>query len=82
MAAHAHGASVAPRALADALAHVAAGGRLFVATPLRVTVIDQRTVARFQKVGAVVLKEEGEGYRLYSGKSSVYLLPGQLRYSA
>lgn len=54
------------------------GGRLVVSTTLRVTVIDARAVAAFDKAGIVLLREDGEGYRLRSGKSSVYLFAGQL----
>lgn len=70
--------SVPPRSLGAALAHIEAGGRLVVPTATRVTWIDRKTVDRFAKVGAWLLKEEGDGYRLRSGKGSVYLLPGQL----
>lgn len=72
--------SVPPKSLTAALAHVAKGGRLLVPTCTRCTVIDARTVAAFEKVGKPVLREEGDGYRMRSGNSSVYLLPGQLRF--
>lgn len=70
--------AVAPRSLDAALAHVHSGGRLVVRTALRVTIIDARTVAKFEKAGAWLLREDGDGYRLRNGKGSVYLLPGQL----
>lgn len=73
--------AVPPKSLTMALAHVDAGGRLIVPTYTRCTVIDAKTVARFAKAGAWLLKEDGEGYRLRSGKGSVYLLPGQLRFA-
>ena len=62
-----------------ALAHVRKGGRLVVQTPLRTTVIDMKVLKRFEKANAWLLKEEGDGYRLRSGNSSVYLFPGQLK---
>jgi hypothetical protein len=34
----------------------------------------------FEKAGAWLLKEDGDGYRMASGRSSVYLFAGQLRY--
>lgn len=58
---------------------IRSGGRVFVQTPLRVTYVDKKVLARFEKAGAWILKEEGEGYRMASGKSSVYLMPGQLQ---
>lgn len=69
---------VAPKSLEAALAFVAAGGRLCIRTYMRTTVIDQKVVARFAKAGVPVLRESGDGYRLTSGRSSVYLMPGQL----
>ena len=69
---------VPPNSLDAALAHVAAGGRLAVPTATRVTWIDRKTVDAFDRAGAWLLKPEGDGYRLRSGKSSVFLFPGQL----
>lgn len=68
-------------AASQILAHVRAGGTAMVATALRVTVIDSRAVAKFEKAGAWLLREEGEGYRLRNGRGSVYLFPGQLQIS-
>ena len=73
--------SVPPASLGKALAHVQDGGRLIVPTYTRTTVIDARTVARFRKADQWLLKEEGDGYRLRSGKGSIYVLPGQLKYA-
>lgn len=70
--------AVPPKSLEAAIAHVRRGGRLVVRTALRVTVIDAKTLAKFDKAGAWLLKEDGNGYRLRNGKGSVYLLPGQL----
>jgi hypothetical protein len=70
--------SVPPRSLQKALDFVKAGGRLCVRTMTNVTVIDAKTLARFGRVGAWLLREEGESYRLRRGNGSVYLLPGQL----
>lgn len=64
---------------ADVLAGVRNGGMAVVATALRVTYFDKKTLARFEKVGAVLLKDEGTGYRLANGKSSVFLFRGQLQ---
>lgn len=72
---------VPAKSLDAAMKHVADGGRLIVPTMTRCTVIDAKVVARFSKAGAWLLKEDGEGYRMRSGKGSVYLLPGQLRFA-
>jgi len=69
---------VAANALDEALMGVRAGRRLVVRTVWRITIIDAKCLARFERAGHWLLKAEGEGYRLRSGKSSVYVLPGQL----
>lgn len=69
---------VSPNCVNAALNHVRNGGRLVVATPLRVIIIDRKTLLRFEKGGHWLLKAEGDGFRLRSGQGSVYLLPGQL----
>lgn len=71
--------SVSPKSLDAALARVRNGARLFVSTMTRLTVIDAKTVRKFDKAGEWLLREDGDGYRLRSGRSSVYLMPGQLR---
>jgi len=63
---------------AEALAHVKAGGRAIVRTYLRVTVIDRKCLLRFEAAKEWLLKDDGAGIRLRSGRGSVYLLPGQL----
>lgn len=63
----------------DALDAIAAGGRAFVSTNSRMTVLDARTVAKFAKAKEWLLKDDGPGIRLRSGKGSVYLFAGQLR---
>jgi len=73
--------AVEPRSIDKALAHVRTGGRLVVATYARVTIIDAKCLARFEKAGEWLLKERGDGYQLRAGKGSVYLLPGQLKYA-
>lgn len=70
--------SVPPKSLDAALAHLRKGGRLIVRTSLRVTVIDGKVLAKFEKAGIPLLRESGDGYRLTTGKRSVYLFPGQL----
>jgi len=64
---------------ADALSAIAAGKRAFVSTHAKVTIIDAKTVARFEKAGAWLLKDEAPGIRLRSGKGSVYLFANQFR---
>jgi hypothetical protein len=72
--------SVPPKALDAALDHVRAGGELLVPTYGHCTVIDRRALERFERAGEWLLREEGDGYRMRSGRKSVYLLPGQLKY--
>ena len=74
------GTPVEPRSIASIWAHLQAGGRVYFTTYARSTVIDARTKARFDRAGGYLLREEGDGYRMQSGRGSVYLLPGQLRY--
>ena len=71
---------VPPQSLGLALAHVRKGGLLFVPTYTRVTVITRGTIDKWAAAGLPFLREDGNGYRMRTGrKSSVYLLPGQLR---
>lgn len=63
---------------AEALAHVAAGGRACVRTYSRVTLITPKVLKSFEAAGEWLLKDDGNGIRLRSGRGSVYLLPGQL----
>ncbi|KKM16114.1 hypothetical protein LCGC14_1689060 [marine sediment metagenome] len=73
--------SVPPKSLDSALAHVAAGGTLIIPTYTHCTVIDQRVIDRFAKVGAWLLREDGDGYRIRRGKHSDYVVPGLLKYA-
>jgi hypothetical protein len=72
---------VPPKSLAAALAHVAQGGRLVVPTYTRVTVIEAKHLAAWDKAGKPLLTEDGDGYRMRSGKGSVYLIPGLLKFA-
>jgi NDP-sugar pyrophosphorylase family protein len=72
---------VPPHALETALDHVRQGGRLIVPTYTRCYVIDAKCLARFEKLNQWVLKEEGDGYRMRTGRTSVYLMPGHLKYA-
>jgi len=69
---------VPARALDRALSFVKSGGRLCVRTAVRVTIIDSKVLARFERANAWLIKEEGSSYRLRRGNGSVFLLPGQL----
>jgi len=73
---------VPSKSLDAAIAHVRNGGRLLVPSYARATIIDRKTLERFEKAGYWLLKEDGEGYRLRQGKGSVYLFAGQLQYVA
>ncbi len=71
--------NVPPKSLDKALAHIAQGGRLLVPSYTKSILIDAKAVARFERAGVPILREEGNGYRLTQGRGSVYLLPGQLK---
>lgn len=64
-----------------ALEHIAAGGVLAVPSYARWIIIDAKTVARFQKAGQWLIKEEGNCYRIRQGKGSICILPGQLKFT-
>lgn len=72
---------VPSRSLNEALDFVRKGGRLVIATATSVTWIDKKVLARFEKVGAVLLKEDGEGYRIARGRTFDYLFSGNLQYA-
>ena len=56
----------------EALAGIAAGKVLYIATALRITRIDQRTVLRWRKAGFEVLKDGADGHLLLgSGRKYV-----------
>ena len=71
---------VPPKQLGQALDYLKRGGKLYIPTYTRCTVITWRNIEAWQKVGRELLREDGNGYRMASGKKSVYLLPGQLKY--
>lgn len=73
--------TVPPKSLEKALAHLRAGGELYVPTYTRCTVLTKKTLEAWEKAGLWLLKEEGEGYRMRIGRAgkSVYLMPGQLK---
>jgi hypothetical protein len=65
---------------ADAIAHVKAGGIAFVATVVRTTQIDGKTLAKFERAGYTLLKDHSDGgIVMLNGRRSVYLFPGQLK---
>lgn len=71
---------VPPKSIDKVFKYLESGGTLYVPTYTKCTVITKKTLDKFRKVGAWLLKEYGDGYRMQTGKSSVYLLPGQLKY--
>lgn len=62
-------------ALAAIVDHLRAGGVAIVPCPGagRVIRLDARALARFERAGAWLLRESGDGYRLRQGRGSVYL---------
>jgi hypothetical protein len=73
--------SVPPQSLPLALDHVRNGGKLMVRTYTRITIIDAKTLARFEKAGEWLIKEDGDSYRMRKGRGSVYLFRGQLEFA-
>lgn len=73
--------TVPPKSLAKALAHLRAGGELYVPTHTHCYKLTKKALEGFEAAGMWLLKEEGEGYRMKVGRSgkSVYVLPGQLK---
>ena len=71
---------VEPKSIDKALQYIRDGGELVIRTYTRVIVIDGKLLAKFEKAGVTLLKEDGDGYRLAHGKGSVYLISGQLKY--
>jgi hypothetical protein len=60
---------------------VRAGQSMFyIPTYTRCTVINAKTIEKFSKLGLSVIKKsaDGKGFRMASGRSTVYVLPGQL----
>lgn len=71
---------VPSHSLDQAIAHVRKGGTLVVPSYTRTIIVDAKTLANFERAGQWLLKEDGDGYRLRSGKGSVYLFAGQLKF--
>ena len=69
---------VPPRSLEAALAHLRNGGELLVPSYTRPRLLTGEVLAKFEKAGQWLLKEDGDGYRLRVGKRSEYLYPGCL----
>ena len=72
--------SVPPKSLDAVIKHIESGKSVYIATYVRITVINKKTLEKFRKANCWLLKEEDNGYRLHMGKSSIYILPGQLKY--
>ena len=68
---------VAPN-LQSALDHAKAGGIVAVCTATRTIAIEQKHINAWDKAGRPLLRTDGNGYRMQSGKSSVYLFANQL----
>jgi hypothetical protein len=69
----------------SAKAQVLAGSARFVIpTYTRCTVIDRKTIGKFEARGLQVVwpSSDGRGFRLASGRSSVYVMPGYLKLQA
>ena len=64
-----------------AVEHIKAGGRAFIPSYERCIVIDAKGLARWEKVGLELLRDDkdGRGIRMRQGKGSVYLYKGLLK---
>ncbi len=71
---------VPAKSLDAAIAYIRDGGRLVVRTYTSATVLDGKVLKRFEKANAVLLKADGDGYRLARGRKFDYLMPGQLEF--
>jgi hypothetical protein len=68
------------RNVEDALAVIRAGGIAYIPTYYRCTVIDLKTLTKFERAGYVLLRDDadGKGIRMMRGRKTVYLFAGQL----
>lgn len=71
---------VPPKSLTRAINHLRNGGTLVIPSYTHWVRITRKTLERFEKAGSWLLKEDGNGYRVRSGKSSYYVFPGQLHF--
>jgi len=75
------GTPVPPKSLDMAMEFVNGGfGFLYVSTYARVTLLDKKTFAKWAKAGIPLLWERDDGYQMASGRKSVYVVPGLLRF--
>ena len=65
---------------ADAIGHIEAGGVALVPSYTGRTIkIDARTLGRWADVpGNPLIRDDGKGIRMRTGRKSIYLFPGQL----
>lgn len=71
------GVALGPNQLDVLFAHLEAGGLLFYQTARSIGYFDAFTHA----AGYWTIKAEGNGYRITTGKKSLYYIPGLLRLS-
>ena len=57
-------------------------GRFIIPTYTRITVIESKHIKKWNAAGMRLLWKDtdGRGFRMASGKKSIYVLPGQLKY--
>lgn len=61
------------RKAAELIAGVKAGGTLLIHTALKTTKIDAKCVAKFEKAGVKLLTDDGDDFRVASGRNSLYV---------
>ena len=74
--------TVAPHKLQAILDYIRKGGTVYLTTYTHCTPLNAKTLTRFEKAGYTLIEEDGEGYRIRSGKSWKHVLPGYLKYNA
>lgn len=51
---------------------------LYIPTAYRLTVINSKCIKKYEKANVELIKIDGTGFRMQTGKQSVFLFPGQL----
>ena len=57
-------------------------GRFIIPTYTRITIIESKHIKQWKVAGRELIwkDNDGRGFRMATGKKSVYVLPGQLKY--
>ena len=58
---------------------VRAGGKIHIITHTRHTIIDRKCLLRFEKSGAFLFGDDGNNFRMASGKNRVYVFAANVQ---